>query len=161
MSDPSPRALQELRRLVDFEEVPPDRILDVECDLFAPCAIGGVLDEEAARKLQTRAVAGSANNVLVSKEAGAALFSRGIAYAPDYLVNAGALIQGVRFLRSGERSSPEALDAIGGRTRELLERARAARIPPEELLERETLGRLGGGGGWRRWFVPRDHTETA
>jgi hypothetical protein len=81
------------------------------------------------------------------------LFSRSVAYAPDYLVNAGALIQGVRFLRDGERSSPEALAAIGEKTRSLLERARDARLPPEALLERETLARLGEGRGWRRWFV--------
>jgi leucine dehydrogenase len=161
VSDSSPRALDELRRLVDFEEVPPDRILDVDCELFAPCAIGGVLDEAGARRLKARAVAGSANNVLASKEAGEALFSRGIAYAPDYLVNAGALIQGVRFLRSGERSSPEALGAIGDKTRALLERSWEARIPPEELLERETRARMGAGAGWRRWFVPGNRTESA
>ena len=161
VSDSSPRALEHLRSFVDFEEVPPDRILDVECDLFAPCAIGGVLDEEGVLRLKARAVAGSANNILASKEAGAVLFSRGVAYAPDYLVNAGALIQGVRFLRSGERSSPEALEAIGGKTRELLERSRAARTSPEELLERETRARMGAGAGWRRWFVPGSRTESA
>ena len=81
------------------------------------------------------------------------LFSRGIPYAPDYLVNAGALTQGVRFLRSGERSSPEALEAIGEKTRALLERSREARVPPEVLLSNETLARLGAARGWRRWFV--------
>ena len=98
-------------------------------------------------------VAGSANNVLASKAAGEVLFSRGIAYAPDYLVNAGALIQGVRYLQSGERSSPEALEAIGEKTRALLERSRETGSPPEVLLENETLARLGAARGWRRWFV--------
>lgn len=68
-------------------------------------------------------------------------------------MNAGALIQGVRFLRSGERSSPEALAAIGEKTRTLLERSREAGIPPEVLLENEIRARLGAARGWRRWFV--------
>ncbi len=153
-SDPSPRALEELRSFVSFREVAPEKILDVECDLFAPCAIGGVLDSEGARRLNARVVAGSANNVLASKAAGEALFARGVAYAPDYLVNAGALIQGVRFLRMGERSSPEALAAIGEKTGALLARSRKAGIPPEALLERETLEGLGAARGWRQWFVP-------
>ncbi len=160
VSDSSPRALEELRSLVEFQEVPPEGILDVECDLFAPCAIGGVLDESGVLRLKARAVAGSANNVLASKDAGRELFSRGIAYAPDYLVNAGALIQGVRFLRNGERSSPSALEAIEGKTRTLLERSREARVPPETLLETETLARLGSERGWRCWFVPARSTES-
>lgn len=153
VSDPNPGALDALRPLAAFHEVATDRILELDCDLLAPCAIGGVLDAESARALPARAVAGSANNVLASREAGVVLFSRGIAYAPDYLVNAGALIQGVRFLRSGERSSPEALAAIGEKTRALLGRSRDAGVPPEALLEKETLARLGPARGWRRWFV--------
>jgi len=151
VSDPNPRALAELRKWTDFQDVEGDRILELECDVFAPCAIGGVLDSARAGGLKARAVAGSANNVLASKEAGEELFSRGIVYAPDYLVNAGALIQGVRFLRSGERSSPEALEAIAEKTRALLERSREAGVPPETLLEKETLERLRKGRGWRRW----------
>jgi len=161
VSDPNPRALEELRSWIEFHEVGPDRILELPCDLFAPCAIGGVLDSDRARGLRARAVAGSANNVLASKEAGELLFSRGIPYAPDYLVNAGALIQGVRFLRGGERSSPEALAAIGEKIRALLERSREAGVPPEVLLENETLDRLGADGGWRRWFVPGRPTGSA
>ncbi len=87
-------------------------------------------------------VAGSANNILSGPEAGAALMARGITYAPDFLVNAGALIQGVRFLLEGERRSPEAIQAIGVKTTELLERARYRGVPPEALLEEDTRERL-------------------
>jgi len=161
VSDPNPRALEALRSRVDFHEVKGGGIFELECDLVAPCAIGGALDAARARGLRARAVAGSANNVLAAKVAGEILFSRGIPYAPDYLVNAGALIQGVRFLTSGERSSPSALEAIGEKTRTLLERSREARVPPEALLETETLRRLGGARGWRGWYVPGTRTESA
>ncbi len=161
VSDPNSRALEALRTWAAFHEIEPDRVFSIECDVFAPCAIGGVIDSARARMLGARAVAGSANNVLASGEAGEVLFSRGIAYAPDYLVNAGALIQGVRFLRRGERSSPGALEAIGEKTGDLLARSRKAGVPPEALLEKETLARLGAGRGWRRWFTPGRPTETA
>jgi leucine dehydrogenase len=154
VADPNAAALAALRSHVAFREVPTDEILDVECDLFAPCALGGVLDAERARRLPARAVAGSANNVLASPEAGEALFERGVVYAPDFLVNAGALIQGVRFLRTGARSSPDEVGSIETRTRALLERARAEGVPPERLLERETSARLSRERGLRRWYVP-------
>jgi leucine dehydrogenase len=165
VSEPNPRALEELRSRIEFHQVAPERILDVECDLFAPCAIGGVLDAEGARRLRARVVANSANNVLASREAGEVLFSRGIAYAPDYLVNAGALIQGVRFMLRLERSSPDALSAIGERTRALLARSREKGVAPEVLLEAETRERLAPGPPdgddrrWRRWFLPGGRTQ--
>lgn len=154
VSDPNRASLEALEKHVRFREITPDSVLDVDCDLFAPCAIGGVVDVAGARRLRSRVVAGSANNVLASAEAGDELFSRGVVYAPDFLVNAGALIQGTRFLLTGERASEEALGAIGERTRALLARATENGIPPQRLLEQEVMARLGGDRGWRRWFVP-------
>jgi glutamate dehydrogenase/leucine dehydrogenase len=160
VSDTNPRALESLRERAVFQEVAPDRIFDLPCDLLAPCATGGLLDSGRAGALQARAVAGSANNLLASPEAGEILFSRGIAYGPDYLVNAGALIQGIRFLWNGERSSEEALRAIGDRTLSLLERSRAARIPPEALLLEETRARLRSDRRSEHWFLPRRSTDS-
>jgi leucine dehydrogenase len=154
VSDSNPEALEELERHVRFRKIAPDCVLDVDCDLFAPCAIGGVLDRSGARRLRARVVAGSANNVLASIEAGDELFSRGVVYAPDFLVNAGALIQGTRFLLTGERASEQALRAIGERTRALLSRATETGIPPQRLLEQEVMAKRGFDRGWRRWFVP-------
>lgn len=152
--DPDRAALERLGKHVRFQEVSTDSLLDVDCDLFSPCAIGGALEIAGARRLRCRAVAGSANNVLASPEAGDELFARGIVYAPDFLVNAGALIQGTRFLLTGTRQSEDALRAIGERTLALLHRSRAEQLPPQRLLEREVIARLGTERGWRRWFVP-------
>jgi leucine dehydrogenase len=154
VSDPDRGALSDLRQDVGFREVAPGEILEADCDVLAPCAIGGILDAAAAGRLRAKVVAGSANNVLASAQAGEALFARGIVYAPDFLVNAGALIQGVRFLLTGERASPSAIAAIGGKTATLLARAREEAVPAEVLLERETALRLSGERGWRRWFRP-------
>ena len=70
----------------------PDSILSYDCDIFAPCALGGVLNPETIPQLRCRVVAGGANNQLLSDEDGEELNRRGILYAPDYIVNAGGVI---------------------------------------------------------------------
>jgi leucine dehydrogenase len=110
-------------------------------------------------KLTARVVAGSANNVLSQPEIGKILYERGVAYAPDYLVNAGALIQGVRFLLRGERESGNAIRAIGAQTHRLLEMSAKRREPPDEILENETLERLQARRSWRQWCWPSLDSE--
>ena len=75
------------------ELVPTDDIYDVDCDVFAPCALGGVLNAETIPRLRCRVVAGSANNQLEDEVIHAGLLQRrSILYAPDFVVNAGGLI---------------------------------------------------------------------
>jgi leucine dehydrogenase len=70
----------------------PDEILFLEADVVSPCALGAVLTEESISKLRTPVVAGGANNQLATAEDGARLNARGILYAPDYVINAGGII---------------------------------------------------------------------
>ena len=72
--------------------VEPDAIYDAECDIFSPCALGGVLNSETIPRLRCEIVAGGANNQLLSDSDGDLLEERGITYAPDYVVNAGGII---------------------------------------------------------------------
>ena len=74
------------------EWVEPGQIQKVGCDIFSPCALGGVIDERTAETLDCRIVAGSANNQLRNRKAGEILAKRGILYAPDFIINAGGLI---------------------------------------------------------------------
>ena len=74
------------------EVVGPDEVFDVDCDVFCPCALGGILNQDTVGRLKCGIVAGAANNQLADEEAGVALHDRGILYAPDYIINAGALI---------------------------------------------------------------------
>jgi len=69
--------------------VPPEEVWDAECDVFAPCAIGGVLSAATIPRLACRIVAGSANAQLETPADEARLQERGIVYVPDYVVNAG------------------------------------------------------------------------
>ena len=72
--------------------VEPDRIYDVPCDVFSPCALGAVLNSNTIPRLKCRVVAGGANNQLAETIDGDRLQDRGILYGPDYLLNAGGLI---------------------------------------------------------------------
>jgi len=68
-------------------------VIGTECDLYSPCAVGGTLNAETIPQLRCRAVAGCANNQLATPEDGERLHEAGILYAPDYVVNAGGVIQ--------------------------------------------------------------------
>jgi leucine dehydrogenase len=70
-----------------------EKIFDVECDIFAPCARGGVLTKEVINRLKAPIIAGASNNQLAEPCVAELIHSRGIVYAPDYVVNAGGLIQ--------------------------------------------------------------------
>ncbi len=72
--------------------VAPDAIYDVQCDIFAPCALGAVLNDNTIPRLKCKAVAGCANNVLADNRHGDMLYEKGIVYAPDYVINAGGLM---------------------------------------------------------------------
>jgi leucine dehydrogenase len=70
----------------------PDEIIATECDVFAPCALGAVVHDDSIPRLRCSIIAGSANNVLLEDRHGEMLAERGILYAPDYIINAGGLI---------------------------------------------------------------------
>lgn len=72
--------------------VGPDEIYDVEADIFAPCALGAVVNEQTLERFRVKAIAGGANNQLVMPEMGELLRRKGILYAPDYVINGGGII---------------------------------------------------------------------
>ncbi|MGD8385376.1 MAG: Glu/Leu/Phe/Val dehydrogenase dimerization domain-containing protein [Lysobacterales bacterium] len=74
------------------EAVGLDEIYDLDCDVFSPCALGAVINEDTIPRFKFKVIAGAANNQLANDEAGEELDARGILYAPDYAVNAGGLM---------------------------------------------------------------------
>src|SRR5690606_4394529 len=72
--------------------VDPDDIYDVDCDIYAPCALGATINDDTIPRLKAKVVAGSANNQLKTTEHGDILYEKGIVYAPDYVINAGGVI---------------------------------------------------------------------
>jgi leucine dehydrogenase len=110
--------------------VTPDAAIETECDVYAPCALGGTLSAATVPRLRCRIVAGSANNQLAEPEAAQLLLAAGILYAPDYVINAGGAIA-IAFLERQGRSHADvdaALAGIGDTLTEIYERADAEGI---------------------------------
>jgi leucine dehydrogenase len=105
--------------------IPADEALQIGCDVFAPCAVGGVLSAEIVRELRCRVVARSANNQLAEPEAAELLRERGILYAPDYVINGGGAIAlvGLEQLDWSAAELDAALERIRQTLRQIYERA--------------------------------------
>lgn len=88
-SDVDARAVAHWRDVEHVEFISPDKIYETPCDIFSPCALGGVLNEKTIPQLACRAVVGSANNQLGEERDAERLHARGIFYAPDFIVNVG------------------------------------------------------------------------
>ena len=131
-----------LSRELGIEVMEPARAADQECDVYSPCALGGSIHDLTLTRLRCRVIAGGANNVLAHGLHGDRLHEREILYAPDFVINSGALIRGSIFHLEGRR---EPVEAIGRRVGEslaaVLRRAREqdaspARVAVEEAEER-------------------------
>ncbi|MEM6609330.1 MAG: Glu/Leu/Phe/Val dehydrogenase dimerization domain-containing protein [Pseudomonadota bacterium] len=92
VADIDPSRTAQAGRCLGAEPVPADAILTVPADILAPCAIGGVLNADTIPALRVAAICGGANNQLATPADGDTLARRGILYAPDYIVNAGGII---------------------------------------------------------------------
>lgn len=90
--DPDASKTENAKNRFDAEVVQLNEIYDVSCDIFSPCALGGILNSQTIPRLKCKAIAGSANNQLLDEKDGYLIAERGILYAPDYVINAGGLI---------------------------------------------------------------------
>jgi len=88
-SDVDDARIQDFRDDQGLQFIPVEELYQTACDVFAPCALGGVLNETTIPQLKCRVVAGGANNQLAQPEDAERLRARGIIYAPDYVVNVG------------------------------------------------------------------------
>ncbi len=138
VADVSTAPVEEARTKFDATVVAPDRILMAEADILAPCAIGAILNERTIPQLRVAAVAGGANNQLATAEDGARLHASGILYAPDFVVNAGGIINvATEILRIADRESwvRAKLDFAGQTLDRMLTRARAEDVSPNAVAE--------------------------
>ena len=117
--------------------VAPEEIFGLDVDVFAPCALGAVLNDRTIPELKAKIVAGAANNQLAEPRHGTALMNRGILYAPDYVINAGGIID-VYYERIGN-FDPAALrrhiEGIHDNLLEIFARARAEERPTGEVAD--------------------------
>jgi leucine dehydrogenase len=150
-TDIDPETTARAREELGVEIVPIDEILEVECDVVAPCALGAVINDDSIPKLRCRVVAGAANNQLKEDRHGQELHDRGILYAPDYVINAGGLINVYNELVGYNREvAMRMARGIFANMARLFEISRAQSIPTylaADRLAEERIGRVKGLGG--------------
>ena len=114
-----------------------DDIMAVEADIFSPNALGAILTASSATSLKVKAVAGGANNQLATGREGRLLADRGILYAPDYVINAGGIINVLRHIdKAGDAEINARIDAIPGRLDAVWEESDATDATPAEVADR-------------------------
>lgn len=133
IADVDPHAVARAHRLGPVVAVEPDQVARLNVDILSPCAVGGAIDRFVAESTPARAVVGGANRILASSEAGAILHRRGILYAPDFVVNAGAVIRGGFEMLRGFAGSDDEIERIGERIDALLAESAATGRPPEAV----------------------------
>lgn len=117
--------------------IEPADVFDVPVDFFAPCALGGVLDDDTIPRLRVQAVVGAANNQLLEARHGDALASRQILYVPDYVANAGGVISGSVDIAGWDRGRMhEQIDRIYDTVLEVCARAGEWQTTPARAADR-------------------------
>lgn len=124
--------------------VPADQIAAMPADIFAPCAMGGALNDVTVPQLPVRAVVGAANNQLAGDHIGHALRERGILYAPDYIVNGGGIINvAMEILKTNDPAFRQSrLDGIGKTLADIFAQSAQTGDLPHVIADRMVEARL-------------------
>ncbi len=137
LSDIFPDRAETLARDLGARTVQPVDAYRTPCDILAPCALGGVINDETIETISCRVIAGAANNQLAEPRHGRMLMEKGILYAPDYVINAGGLIHvadewfGYQKARVEER-----IDRIADTLVEIYEESKRSGEPTSEVADR-------------------------
>ena len=129
-----------------------ETVVEEECDILAPCALGGVVDAETVPRLRCRAIAGAANNQLADASVDDALAAHGIVYVPDFVANAGGVINiAEEFVGYDARRALARAAEIEDTTARVFTLARELGVAPGRAAETMARRRIAEEGGGRRW----------
>lgn len=146
-SDINVNSCRRAREELSIQIVSNDELLTGSCDVFAPCALGGVLNEWSIPSLQTSIVAGAANNQLLTEEDHDRLSRAGILYCPDYLINAGGVIEVYQRRHGGTQVDIDnGVAAITVRLKSVLLEASFRSITPEQVARERADGLINSDG---------------
>ena len=137
--------VKQLQDEYGFDAVADEHHLDVECDIYSPCARGAGINDETIPKLRCRAIAGCANNQMLEAHHAQDVRDRGILYAPDYVINAGGIINvAVELLPGGydEGVARERIARIYDNLKQVFEISRTDDIATNEAAKRLALKRI-------------------
>ncbi len=136
VADISPAAVEQAVKELGAKPVSTEEIHKVPCDVFAPCALGAILNDITIPQLQTTIIAGAANNQLAHTYHGNILHEKGILFAPDYVINAGGLIFAAsKYLQTHENEVAVQIDTIYTHLTEIFLRAAKENLPPNEIAD--------------------------
>lgn len=144
ISDIFPDKVKKVAEKFKAEVVAPDKIFEVDADIFCPCALGAIVNDETIPKFKFKIIAGGANNQLAEEQKhGQMLIERGILYAPDYAINAGGLINVYNELEgySQERALKQA-EGIYDTILKIFDISNTERIPTFEASNRIAEDRI-------------------
>jgi leucine dehydrogenase len=147
LADVDPLRAKETAERVGAATVDAEAVIGTECDVFAPCATGGVLSAATIPKLRCRVVAGAANNQLAEPRDAELLAEHGILYAPDFVINAGGVLHlaGYETLGWTEEQMATRLAGIGDTLLEVYDTADREHITTAAAAERLARSRLEAG----------------
>jgi leucine dehydrogenase len=152
ISDAFESATETIVESFGVKSVAPDEIHAVDCDFYSPCALGAGLNETTIPQLNCQAVVGSANNQLATDEDGGRIARREIVYAPDFVVNAGGLINVYdELLGYSKMRALHRVDGIFEATKTILEMSKREAITPNEAAVKVAEARLKDIGDLRRF----------
>jgi len=143
-----------IKTVPSSEIVGVDEIYDVDCDVYTPAALGGTVNEFTIPRLKCKIIAGPANNQLARPEHGDMLREKGILYAPDYLINAGGLINvGLEFEGWSHEKSIKKVNSIFDTTLEIFKISESENIPIYKAADHLAEKRIEEGRAFRDRFV--------
>ena len=141
-------------RDMGLKVVKPEEIYDVDCDVFSPCALGGVINPDTIPRLKCKVVAGGANNQLLDDSDGEELDRLGIVYGPDYILNSGGIIN-VESEVTGQYNQDRAREKTE-RIYEIMDRviaiSKSEEIPTAQAADRLAEDRINSVRGIRRVY---------
>jgi len=135
ISDISKEALEAISKAYTVSIVEPSRVYDMDVDIYSPCALGAIINNDTIEKLKCKIIAGGANNQLEDeKKHDKRLFDKGILYVPDFVLNAGGLINASIELEGyNEKRAYKEVENIYNRSYDILKLSKSKQIPPQQL----------------------------
>jgi len=158
VTDISKEAVERAVEAYGAKAVDPESIYDVECDIYAPCALGATINDDTIGRLKAKVIAGSANNQLKTMEHGDILHDKGIVYAPDYVINAGGVINVADELNGYNRERAlKKVETIYDNVQKIFEISRRDSIPSYVAADRMAQERIASVQKSRSQFLLNEH----
>ena len=136
LADINPERANQVAEELNQTCVSPHEIHQVECDVFVPCALGGILNEKSIQEIQCKVIAGAANNQLMDESIAYQLHAKDILYVPDYIINAGGLVYAAgKYLKHSDEKISHGIKDIYQRVIDISHKSINENTPPSIIVD--------------------------